>query len=135
MVILFSNVLILPSSDLRFLFISTFLILLVSRSVSASANCWVKSVFLNSRNTALTSFISSFADLYKSSNIKLLIPQVTEAGPGNIVPTSSTIVQLSLGDALAVATMKYRNFGKLDFKFLKDTKSKSFTRAQRSTCA
>ena len=54
--------------------------------------------------------------LYKSSNIKLLIPQVTEAGPGNIVPTSSTIVQLSLGDALAIATMKYRNFGKLDFK-------------------
>ncbi len=54
--------------------------------------------------------------LYRSSNIKLLIPNVIEAGPGNIVPTSSTIIQLSLGDALAVATMKYRNFGKLDFK-------------------
>ncbi len=54
--------------------------------------------------------------LYRSSNIKLLIPSVIEAGPGNIVPTSSTITQLSLGDALAVATMSYRNFGKLDFK-------------------
>jgi len=54
--------------------------------------------------------------LYKSSTIKLLIPNVIEAGPGNIVPTSSTIIQLGLGDALAVATMKYRNFGKLDFK-------------------
>jgi len=54
--------------------------------------------------------------LYKSSNIKLLIPSVTEAGPGNIVPTSSTIIQLSIGDALAIATMKYRNFNKLDFK-------------------
>ena len=57
--------------------------------------------------------------LYKSSNIKLLIPQVTEAGPGNIVPTSSTIVQLSLGDALAIATMKYRNFGKRESKTIK----------------
>ena len=32
------------------------------------------------------------------------------------MPTSSTIVQLSIGDALAVATMKYKKFGKLDFK-------------------
>ena len=54
--------------------------------------------------------------LYRSSNIKLLIPNVIEAGPGNIVPTSSTIAQLSIGDALAIATMKYRNFGKLEFK-------------------
>ena len=54
--------------------------------------------------------------LYKSSDIKLLIPNVIEAGPGNIVPTSSTIIQLAIGDALAIATMKYRNFGKLDFK-------------------
>ena len=54
--------------------------------------------------------------LYKSADIKLLIPNVIEAGPGNIVPTSSTIVQLSIGDALAIATMKFRNFGKLDFK-------------------
>jgi len=54
--------------------------------------------------------------LYKSSNIKLLTPVVKEADPAGIVPTSSTIVQLSMGDALAVATMNYRNFGKLDFK-------------------
>ena len=54
--------------------------------------------------------------LYKSADIKLLIPNVVEAGPGNIVPTSSTIVQLSIGDALAIATMRFRNFGKLEFK-------------------
>ena len=53
--------------------------------------------------------------LYKSSNIKLLIPQVTESGFG-IVPTSSTTVQLSFGDALAIALMKKKKFGKLDFK-------------------
>ena len=54
--------------------------------------------------------------LYKSSDIKLLIPDVVEAGPGNIVPTSSTIAQLSIGDALAISTMNFRKFGKLDFK-------------------
>jgi len=54
--------------------------------------------------------------LYRASDIKLLIPEVEEAGPSSIVPTSSTIVQLSIGDALAIATMKYKNFGKSDFK-------------------
>ena len=55
------------------------------------------------------------SNLYKSANIKLLIPEVTEAGYG-IVPTSSTTSQLSLGDALSMALMKKKNFGKLDFK-------------------
>jgi len=53
--------------------------------------------------------------LYKSSNIKLFIPEVTESGYG-IVPTSSTTIQLSMGDALAIALMKKKKFGKLDFK-------------------
>jgi len=53
--------------------------------------------------------------LYKSSNIKILIPEVIESGDG-IVPTSSTTVQLAIGDALSVALMKKKNFGKLDFK-------------------
>lgn len=55
------------------------------------------------------------SSLYKSSNIKLLIPEVIESGFG-IVPTSSTSIQLSIGDALAIALMKKKNFGKLDFK-------------------
>ena len=53
--------------------------------------------------------------LYKASNIKLLIPEVIEAGLG-IVPTSSTINQLSIGDALAVATLDKKKFSKKDFK-------------------
>ena len=52
--------------------------------------------------------------LYKAADIKLLIPQVIESG--GIVPTSSTAVQLALGDALAIAAMQLKNFGKLDFK-------------------
>ena len=53
--------------------------------------------------------------LYKASDIKLLLPEVTEAGLG-IVPTSSTIIQLSIGDALAVATLNKKNISKKDFK-------------------
>jgi len=45
----------------------------------------------------------------------LLIPEVQESGYG-IVPTSSTTAQLSLGDALAIASMQRKKFGKLDFK-------------------
>ena len=54
--------------------------------------------------------------LYRASDISLLIPEVKEAGPGSIVPTSSTVVQLALGDAIAIATMKQKKFGQHDFK-------------------
>ncbi len=55
------------------------------------------------------------SNLYRSADIKILTPNVEEAGYG-IVPTSSTTTQLSLGDALSIALMKVKNFGKLDFK-------------------
>ena len=37
---------------------------------------------------------------------------------GGIVPTSSTTSQLAMGDALAIAAMKYKRFGNLEFKKL-----------------
>ena len=53
--------------------------------------------------------------LYKASDIKLFIPEVIEAGLG-IVPTSSTITQLSIGDALAVAVLNKKEINQNDFK-------------------
>ena len=53
--------------------------------------------------------------LYRAADIKLYIPEVVEAGLG-IVPTSSTINQLSIGDALAVATLNKKKISKKDFK-------------------
>ncbi|WP_415320972.1 KpsF/GutQ family sugar-phosphate isomerase [Candidatus Pelagibacter sp. Uisw_092] len=53
--------------------------------------------------------------LYKASDIKLLIPEVIEAGLG-IVPTASTINQLSIGDALAISVLNKKNISKKDFK-------------------
>ena len=52
--------------------------------------------------------------LYKAADIKLLLPEVKEAA--EIIPTSSTTSQLALGDALAIAAMRIKNFNKLDFK-------------------
>ena len=54
--------------------------------------------------------------LYKASDIKLLTPQIKEAG--GLVPTASSAVQLALGDALAISAMHYKRFGKTDFKKL-----------------
>ena len=54
--------------------------------------------------------------LYRASDIKLLTPKAKEAE--GIVPTASTTSQLALGDSLAIASMKYKKFGKMDFKKL-----------------
>ncbi len=70
------------------------------------------------RNKILLIGIVSKKDsiLHKASDIKLLTPQVKESG--GIIPTSSTSVQLALGDALAISIMKQKKFKKLDFKKL-----------------
>lgn len=54
--------------------------------------------------------------LHKAADIKILTPEVNEAE--GIVPTASTTAQLALGDALAIASMKYKKFSKFDFKKL-----------------
>ena len=54
--------------------------------------------------------------LYKNSDVKILLPEVKEAGPGNIVPTASTIMQLSIGDAIAISTMRQKKFSEKEFK-------------------
>ena len=54
--------------------------------------------------------------LYKSSDIKLFMPKAKEAE--GIVPTASTTAQLALGDSLAIASMKYKKFDRVDFRKL-----------------
>ena len=71
--------------------------------------------FANRNKILLIGIVSQKSSvLYRSSDIKLLIPKANEAG--NIIPTSSTTAQLALGDALAIATMKQKKFNKKDFK-------------------
>jgi len=90
--------------------------ILIIISYSGQTNELKNIIQFANRNKILLIGIVSKKDsiLYKASDIKLLIPQVEEAG--GIVPTSSTTVQLALGDSLAIAAMQYKKFGKLDFK-------------------
>ena len=48
--------------------------------------------------------------LYKSSNLRFLLPVVIEAGPGNYIPTSSTTAQIVFGDALQYQQLNKENF-------------------------
>src|SRR3954462_6472580 len=56
--------------------------------------------------------------LAKSADVVLLLPQAREACPHNLAPTTSSLMQLALGDALAVALFESRGFTALDFRGL-----------------
>ncbi len=68
----------------------------------------------NIKLIGVTSKKDSF--LYKNADVNFLLPSVKEAGPGGFVPTSSTTVQVALGDAISIVCMNYKKFGRLDFK-------------------
>ncbi len=61
----------------------------------------------------LTSYQNSF--LGKHADYVLHVPVKREACPHNLAPTTSTTAQLVMGDALAVALMKVKNFTEADF--------------------
>lgn len=52
----------------------------------------------------------------RAANICLLLPRAREACPHELAPTSSTTLQLVLGDALAVALIEARGFTPSDFR-------------------
>lgn len=54
--------------------------------------------------------------LAQQSDIVLLLPQAKEACPNGLAPTTSTTMQLALGDALAVALLEARSFKPEDFR-------------------
>jgi len=56
--------------------------------------------------------------LYKAANIKILFPEVKEAGEGSFVPSSSLIAQASIGIYLVIAVMKYKKHGIKTFRKL-----------------
>jgi len=56
------------------------------------------------------------SSLGRQADILLLLPRVDEACPHGLVPTTSTVMQLALGDALAIALLEARHFSASDFK-------------------
>ena len=68
----------------------------------------------------LTAVISSSKDstLIQAADFKLLLTDAPEACTIGMAPTTSTILTMALGDALAVALMEQRDFKPEDFKVL-----------------
>jgi len=56
------------------------------------------------------------SSLGQSSNHVLTLPGVNEACPHGLAPTTSTAMVLALGDALAIACLKARDFGISQFR-------------------
>jgi arabinose-5-phosphate isomerase len=54
--------------------------------------------------------------LMKQADVHLLIPSLGEACGFGMVPSISTTLTLAMGDALAIALMKYRDFKPEDFR-------------------
>ncbi len=74
--------------------------------------------FANRNKIKLIGIVSKKdSSLYRGSDIKILLPEVKEAGL-DIVPTSSTSVQLAIGDALAIAALNKKKFSKYNYSKL-----------------
>lgn len=54
--------------------------------------------------------------LGKASEVALVLPCAKEACPHGLAPTTSTVMQLALGDALAIALLESKGFTAGDFK-------------------
>jgi arabinose-5-phosphate isomerase len=52
------------------------------------------------------------------SDVALVLPQAREACPHNLAPTTSSLMQLALGDALAIALLESHGFTAVDFGLL-----------------
>ncbi|MDO8534509.1 MAG: KpsF/GutQ family sugar-phosphate isomerase [Xanthobacteraceae bacterium] len=61
---------------------------------------------------------SQDSTLAKAADVALIMPAAREACPLGLAPTTSTLMQLAIGDALAVALFESRGFTALDFKAL-----------------
>ena len=60
----------------------------------------------------------SQSTLARASAVTLALPRAKEACPHGLAPTTSTLMQLALGDCLALALLEYKGFSVKDFKAL-----------------
>jgi arabinose-5-phosphate isomerase len=56
--------------------------------------------------------------LAQSADVVLILPHAREACPHNLAPTTSSLMQLALGDVLAIALLESRGFTALDYRML-----------------
>ena len=56
--------------------------------------------------------------LAQAADVALTLPKAREACPHNLAPTTSSVLQLAMGDALAIALLEGRGFTSVDFSVL-----------------
>ncbi|MCB0689842.1 MAG: CBS domain-containing protein, partial [Saprospiraceae bacterium] len=74
---------------------------------------------IKAKNNTIIAIVSkqdSF--LAKHADTAIYVPVEKEADPLNLAPTVSTILQMAIGDALAICLMRLRNFQQQDFAVL-----------------
>jgi len=59
--------------------------------------------------------VSVDSTLGKAADVVLALPETREACPHNLAPTTSSLMQLALGDALAIALLESKGFSAMDF--------------------
>jgi arabinose-5-phosphate isomerase len=59
--------------------------------------------------------VNAESTLGKAADVVLTLPSAREACPHNLAPTTSSLMQLALGDALAIALLESRGFTAVDF--------------------
>jgi arabinose-5-phosphate isomerase len=59
--------------------------------------------------------VNAESTLGKAADVVLALPTAREACPHNLAPTTSSLMQLALGDALAIALLESRGFTAVDF--------------------
>ena len=59
--------------------------------------------------------VNAESTLGKAADIVLALPQAREACPHNLAPTTTSLMQLALGDALTIALLESRGFTPVDF--------------------
>jgi arabinose-5-phosphate isomerase len=59
--------------------------------------------------------VNANSTLGKAADVVLMLPQAREACPHNLAPTTSSLMLLALGDALAIALLESRGFTAVDF--------------------
>ena len=62
--------------------------------------------------------VNADSTLGQAADVVLALPTAREACPHNLAPTTSSLMQLALGDALAIALLESRGFTAVDFGVL-----------------
>jgi arabinose-5-phosphate isomerase len=90
-------------------------VLCISKSGETSEIKVLVPLLKNFGNPLIAMTANRQSTLARMADYLLWTPVAQEADPNNLAPTTSTIAQMALGDALAIALLSYKGFSAEDF--------------------